>query len=153
GAGERQLHTGTCGLQSDPAAQALDGAGMSAQGKWRVVETPDYDMAGPGSYIRFDEDGGAFALDCLTGSIHGACEGNAVEFTWEGNDEMEEASGHGWAELRKDGSLKGEICLDNGDEITFIARRSVTSSTACLAQTIWLLIDIVRAMKGKNKIT
>ena len=88
-------------------------------------------MAGPGSYILFDEDGGTFALDCLTGSIHGRCEGDAVEFTWEGNDEMEETSGHGWAELRQDGSLDGEICLENGDEIPFAARRSATSSTAC----------------------
>ena len=26
---------------------------MSVQGKWRVVETPDYDMAVPGAYILF----------------------------------------------------------------------------------------------------
>ena len=31
---------------------------MSVRGKWRVVETPDFDMAGPGSYILFAEDGG-----------------------------------------------------------------------------------------------
>ena len=104
---------------------------MSVLGKWRVVETPEHDIAGSNSYILFGEEGGAFALDCLTGSIHGRCEDDAVEFTWEGNDEMEEASGHGWAELRPDGSLEGEICLDNGDEIPFIARRSATSSTAC----------------------
>ncbi len=104
---------------------------MSVLGKWRVVETPQYDMAGPGSFIRFDEDGGEFALDCLTGSIHGRCEGDAVEFTWDGNDEMDEASGHGWAELCDDGSLEGEICLHHGDDIPFIARRSTTSSTAC----------------------
>jgi hypothetical protein len=104
---------------------------MSLVGKWRVVETPEHDMAGANSYILFGEESGAFALDCLTGSIHGPCEGDAVEFTWEGNDEMEETSGRGWAELRQDGSLKGEICLKNGDEIPFVARRSATSSTTC----------------------
>ncbi len=88
-------------------------------------------MAGPGSFILFDDDGGKFALDCLTGSIHGRCEDDAVEFTWDGNDEMDEASGHGWAELQNDGSLEGEICLQHGDDIPFIARRSTTSSTAC----------------------
>jgi hypothetical protein len=82
---------------------------MSMRGKRRVVETPEYDMAGAGSYILFNEG----------------------QFTWEGNDEMEEANGHGWAELQQDGSLEGEICLENGDEIPFIARRSTTSSTAC----------------------
>jgi hypothetical protein len=47
------------------------------------------------------------------------------------NDEMEPAKGDGWAELHDDGSLEGEICLLNGDNIPFIARRSTTSSTAC----------------------
>lgn len=28
-------------------------------------------------------------------------------------------------------SLEGELCLVNGDDIAFIARRSKTSSTAC----------------------
>ena len=95
---------------------------MSIQGKSRVVEIPDYDMAAPGAYILFCKSGGEFAFDCLTGSIHGVCEGDAVEFTWEGNDEMEPASRHGWAGLRDHGSLEGEICLNNGDDIAFIAR-------------------------------
>ncbi len=104
---------------------------MSVRGKWSVVETPDYDMAGPASYILFAEDGGEFVLGCLTGSIHGRCEGDAVEFTWNGSDEMEPATGHGWAEKLNDGSIEGEISLEGGDDIPFIARRSVTSSTAC----------------------
>ena len=104
---------------------------MSIRGRWRVVETPGYDMAVAGAYILFDEDGGEFAFDCLTGSIHGSCHGDAVQFNWEGNDEMEPANGDGWAELQDDGSLNGEICLLNGDDIPFIARRSKTSSTAC----------------------
>jgi hypothetical protein len=103
---------------------------MSVRGKWRVVQTPDCDMAGPSSYILFAKDGGEFALDCLTGSIHGRCEGDAVEFTWDGSDEMEPATGHGWAGTRADGSLEGEISLEGGDDIAFIARRSATSSTA-----------------------
>lgn len=31
---------------------------------------------------------------------------------------MEPASGHGWAGLQDDGSLEGEICLDNGYDIS-----------------------------------
>jgi hypothetical protein len=104
---------------------------MSVRGKWRVVETPDHDMAGSASYILFAEDGGEFVLDCLTGSIHGRCQGDAVESTWDGSDEMEPARGHGCAETLDDGSLEGEICLEDGDDIPFIARRSATSSTAC----------------------
>ena len=104
---------------------------MTLKGKWHVVETPGYDMAGAGSCILFDGDGGEFVLNCLTGSIHGACKSDAVEFEWSGNDEMDEASGDGWAELQPDGSIEGEICIHNGDDIPFIARRQKTSSTAC----------------------
>ena len=104
---------------------------MSIRGRWQVVETPGYDMAWAGAYILFDEAGGEFAFDCLTGSIHGASHGDTVAFGWHGNDEMEPAEGDGWAELTDDGSLEGEICLLNGDNIQFIARRSKTSSTAC----------------------
>jgi hypothetical protein len=53
---------------------------MSIRSRWRVVETPGYDMAVAGAYILFDEDGGEFAFDCLSGSIHGACHGDPVEF-------------------------------------------------------------------------
>ena len=52
---------------------------MSVQGRWRVVETPGYDMAVLGAYILFDQEGGEFALDCLTGSIHGACHGDEAQ--------------------------------------------------------------------------
>jgi hypothetical protein len=83
---------------------------MSIRGRWQVVETPGYDMALASAYILFNEAGGEFAFDCLTGAIHGACHGDAVEFGWQ---------------------LEGEICLLNGDNIPFIARRSKTSSTAC----------------------
>ena len=104
---------------------------MSVRGRWRVVETPGYDMAVAGAYILFGEVGGEFAFDFLTGSIHGACDADAVQFSWAGNDELEPASRNGWAELQDDGSIEGEICLVNGDDIPFIARRSKTSSTAC----------------------
>jgi hypothetical protein len=104
---------------------------MSILGRWHIVATPGYDMALAAAYLLLDDHGGEFAIDCLTGSIHGACDGNAVDFDWQGSDEMEPANGDGWAELQEDGSLEGEISLINGDDIPFIARRTKTSSTAC----------------------
>ena len=100
---------------------------MSIQGKWRIVEMPDYesdfpDMMEP-AYIQFDTSGSEFAFGCVTGAIHGTCAGNSVEFTWSGNDEMDEASGHGWVELQEDGTLQGQICFQGGDEADFRARR------------------------------
>jgi hypothetical protein len=76
---------------------------MSIRGKWWVVKTPGYDVAKAGAYILFDQDGGEFAFGCLTGSIHVVWDDDAVEFDWQGNDEMEPANGDGWAELQDNG--------------------------------------------------
>jgi hypothetical protein len=108
---------------------------MSLKGRWRIVEMPDYpagyrDMMEP-AYILFQDHGrGEFAFGCVTGAIYGSGDTGAVEFTWNGNDEMDEVRGDGWAELQPDGSLEGDICFDRGDHAKFTARR-VTSSTAC----------------------
>jgi hypothetical protein len=110
---------------------------MTVLGKWRIVEMPDYeddypDMVEP-AYLLFAEKHGEFAFGCVTGQIFGGADANlkTIEFSWAGNDEMEEASGSGWAEIQPDGSLTAEIAFHNGDEITISARRWGTSSTAC----------------------
>ena len=81
--------------------------------------------------LPFGSTGGAFSFGCVTGAFAGGSDHDAVQFDWNGNDEMDEACGHGWAELQPDGSLAGEICFHGGDEITFTARPWATSSTAC----------------------
>jgi hypothetical protein len=97
-------------------------------GKWRIVEMALWDkdfldMMEP-AYIAFDgKAGGEFASGCVTGVLRCRNAPKGADFTWEGNDEMDEASGDGWAELQKDGSLIGEICFHNGDDSTFKARR------------------------------
>ena len=96
--------------------------------RWRTIEMALWDkefidMMEP-AYIAFDSKlGGEFAFGCITGSIHRRKSTSGVEFTWEGNDEMDQASGAGWAEIQKDGSLEGEIRFHNGDDSTFKARR------------------------------
>jgi hypothetical protein len=108
---------------------------VNVLGRWRIVEMPDYDDDFPDmmepAYILFEDHGsGEFAFGCVTGKIFGAGHTDAVEFSWTGNDEMDEAQGDGWAEIQPDRSLKGQICFHGGDEANFIARRE-TSSTAC----------------------
>jgi hypothetical protein len=108
------------------------------KGKWRIVDMPDYesdfpDMMEP-AYILFDgKGGGEFAFGCVTAAISGAGDANAtaVDFTWNGNDEMDQACGGGWAELQSDGSIQGQICFRGGDEANFTARPWNTSSTPC----------------------
>ena len=108
---------------------------MSLEGRWRIVAMPDYvadypNMVEP-AYILFEDDGsGEFAFGCVTGHIFQGGDGDAIDFSWSGNDEMDEAGGDGWAEVQPDGSLHGQICFHDGDEADFIAQRD-TSSTAC----------------------
>jgi hypothetical protein len=97
-------------------------------GKWRIVEMElwdtDYlDLVEP-AYIRFERGGsGEFVFGVVTGSLDCDYTSESVEFTWQGHDEMDEASGDGWAELEDDGNLTGEIKFHLGDESTFKARR------------------------------
>jgi hypothetical protein len=80
------------------------------------------------THILFSKSGAEFTFGCVTGAIHGAAKGGAVEFIWPGNDEMEDACGDGWAELQPDGILKGQICFRGGDEADFTTKSSATSS-------------------------
>ena len=108
---------------------------MSLVGRWRIVAMPDYvedypDMMEP-AYILFNGNGsGEFAFGCITGHLTDAGDGDHVAFSWQGNDEMEETQGGGWAQIQPDGSITGQIRFDNGDEAEFVARKW-TSSTDC----------------------
>lgn len=107
---------------------------MSLAGRWRIVAMPgcveDYaDMMEP-AYIEFAANGsGEVAFGCVTGHIFYAGDGNHVAFSWQGNDEMDEAQGDGWAEIQPDGSINGQIRFHRGDDADFVARKW-TSSTA-----------------------
>ena len=46
----------------------------------------------------------------------------AVEFTWDGNDEMEAAQGRGWIVLDGD-ELKGMLFVHHGDESGVVLKR------------------------------
>ena len=48
---------------------------------------------------------------------------SAVEWTWEGNDEMDSVQGRGWAVL-KGNELHGMIFFHRGDESGFVAKKS-----------------------------
>ncbi|HEY5990859.1 MAG TPA: hypothetical protein VIV12_31360 [Streptosporangiaceae bacterium] len=111
---------------------------MKLTGVWRIVEMDLWDaeaidLLGPG-YIQFGADrSGRFRfiavegwMDCQTGQRDGR---PCVEFTWEGNDESDPASGRGWAALDKDGSLRGHICFHLGDDSGFRAVRAEDAPT------------------------
>jgi hypothetical protein len=107
---------------------------MSISGKWRITEMDVWDreaidLVGP-AFIEFRGQGGEFhfiAVDGWMNCRHGQRSGRPyVDFTWEGNDECDAASGRGWAELLKDGSLTGHIYFHQREDSGFKAIPSET---------------------------
>jgi len=80
-------------------------------------------------YFQFDhKDSGEFHF----GYVHGQMDCRvtttrdgepAVEWTWDGNDEMDPAQGRGWAVVKGD-ELHGLIFFHGGDDSEFVAKRA-----------------------------
>ena len=78
-------------------------------------------------YFEFDDKGsGEFHF----GYVHGHMDCSlttrdgepAVEWTWDGNDEMDPAQGRGWAVVKGD-ELHGMIFFHGGDDSEFVAKK------------------------------
>jgi hypothetical protein len=105
---------------------------MNLIGRWRIVEMDLWDrdaieLLGPG-FFEFGNDGtGSFGfiavkgwMDCRATRSDGR---PGVEFSWEGEDECDRATGRGAAVLLADGSLRGHIYLHFGVDSGFRAER------------------------------
>ena len=88
----------------------------------RLWDRDALDLVVP-AHVTFHADGGVFEMIAVTGDIECRFDGNRVEFSWTGNDEMDAARGRGWAEIGKDGKLHGRIFFHGGDDSSFVARR------------------------------
>ncbi len=104
-------------------------AKTTISGKWRITEMDLWDqeamdLLGP-ACIEFKGQGGQFRFIAVDGWMdcrHGQRNGRPyVDFTWDGNDECDPASGRGWVKLQKDGSLTGHIYFHQGDDSGFKA--------------------------------
>jgi hypothetical protein len=90
-------------------------------------ESDALDLVAP-AFIEFGKDGsGGFGfiavqgeMDCREVERDGR---TGVEFSWEGNDECDPASGRCWAVLEEDGALHGRIFFHLGDDSGFTAVR------------------------------
>lgn len=73
------------------------------------------------------ENVGSFQFGLVSGGLDGylARKGSTQRFvfTWEGNDEMDPASGSGWLQLKGETELLGSIKFHLGDRSRFRARR------------------------------
>lgn len=104
-------------------------------GRWRIVEADLWDcgylnLSGPATVTIGADNTGEIAFGALQASLDLNYGPSMVFFTWAGFDEMDEATGHGSAELLDDGSIEITLAYHNGDEAILKAKRS-TSSTAC----------------------
>ena len=103
--------------------------GTPLLGHWHIISMSnwdeDYVNEEVRAFIEFEPSGrGEFHFGYVRGGIdyrEALRKGKpAVEFTWDGNDEMDPAHGRGWAVL--DGErLKGMILFHRGDESDFVA--------------------------------
>ena len=79
-------------------------------------------------FVEFYEDGlGALGFIAVTGGLDYRAANRdgrpGVEFSWQGSDEGDDASGRGWAALNLDGTLEGHIYFHLGDDSAFRAER------------------------------
>ncbi len=100
-------------------------------GRQRIVSMSAWDEdfinAEVRGFIEFDDKkGGEFHF----GYVHGFMDCRlttrdgepAVEWTWDGNDEMDPAQGRGWAVVKGD-ELHGMIFFHGGDDSEFVAKQ------------------------------
>ena len=100
-------------------------------GTWSIIEMEAWDqeyvnMEVPGHFT-FEKDGrGYFQFGLVQGEMDCRMEtddrGERIEFSWEGQDEMDPASGRGWAVI-ENGELSGRIFIHRGDDSAFRAEK------------------------------
>ncbi len=105
--------------------------GNDFAGSWRIYKMEDFDKVDIDmecqAYIRFDSRNmGEFQFILVHGDLDGEIvrygDKKRLEFTWEGNDECDPASGSGWAMINSKGELEGKIKIHGGDSSLFWAR-------------------------------
>ena len=101
-------------------------------GRWRIVSMTAWDQ----NYIDEEEEG-YFDFNAKGGGefhfgyVHGQMDCRlttrdgepSIEWTWDGNDEMDAAQGRGWAVTKGD-ELHGMICFHGGDDSEFVTRKA-----------------------------
>jgi len=101
-------------------------------GRWRIVEMDVWDNDAldevEQAHITFrGGSDGEIAFAALKGDLdvrYGARDGSAsAEFTWEGSDDNDPASGRGWAMIGTAGRLVGHLYIHKGDDSGFVCER------------------------------
>jgi hypothetical protein len=101
-------------------------------GRWRIVGMDVWDN----DFLDLVEEAhitfrgvasGEIAFGALSGDLdvrYGSRDGSAIaEFSWQGQNENDEASGRGWAILHPDTGLVGHFHIHKGDDSAFVCQR------------------------------
>lgn len=118
----------------DLTSQSRKALSRSAiRGCWIITEMEAWDPEAFNlevqAFVEFGPEGRGRFQFCLVQGFMDCClfekDGKpAVEWSWEGSDEMDPACGRGWAVLDDDGRLTGKLFIHDGDSSTFIAERN-----------------------------
>lgn len=100
------------------------------EGEWHIKSMDKWsvdaiNLVSQGNFI-FDDDGmGSFLFIAVRGFLdcrYSQREGKPfVEFSWQGRDERDEATGRGWATIEVDGMMQGHIFIHCGEDSSFEA--------------------------------
>jgi hypothetical protein len=105
---------------------------MKYEGLWHITQMEmwdeDYFNMEVQAFIQIGRNGlGHFQFGLVSGNLNGevveAGNTDRFDFTWEGNDENDPASGSGWLQLSGPEKLKGRIKFHHGDSSEFVANR------------------------------
>jgi hypothetical protein len=99
-------------------------------GTWRITEMDQWDRdymdAEVPAYITIEREGqGRFQFGYVSGELSGEMIDDFgmehFSFDWEGNDEMDDASGSGWLRIVEKGRLEGKLRFQGGDSTKLVA--------------------------------
>jgi len=101
-------------------------------GRWRITEMEmwdsDYFNMEVDAFIEFGSDGtGTFQFGLVRGwmdcRLTHRDDKPAVEWSWEGNDESDPATGRGWVILEGNRTITGRIFIHQGEDSSFRAEK------------------------------
>ncbi|MER9191475.1 hypothetical protein [Mesorhizobium australicum] len=111
----------------------VPGFARAFAGRWRIAEMDVWDNdfldLVEESHLTFKGSAdGEIAFGALKGFLnvrYGTRDGSAcAEFSWEGHDEKDPASGRGWAVFGTAGRLVGHFYIHNADDSGFVCERA-----------------------------
>lgn len=94
-------------------------------GKWKITEMQEWDLdyideQGPGFFEFEDIDQGFFMFGRVEGDIDYRVSKNGkkprIEYSWLGDEEMENSNGRGWFEFVNENELYGMFFFHQGDD-------------------------------------